>query len=135
MGQENTPPPSPSEAIMDDDDDVGEPLEVIDLDELEEQGLVEEVEDDGEDELEDGADDNVIQEEIEDNSILKFEEHSGKMIICLTKVQHKKFTKDVFKQIFFSNHQIQFFASMFNQKMTIQWWHQEDKMMFATFGL
>ena len=135
MGQENTPPPSPSEATMDDDDDVGEPLEVIDLDELEEQGLVEEVEDDGEDELEDGADDDVIQEEIEDNSILKFEEHSGKIIICLTKVQHKKFTKDVFKQIFFSNHQIQFFASMFNQKMTIQWWHQEDKMMFATFGL
>ena len=135
MGQENTPPPSPSEAIMDNDDDVGEPLEVIDLDELEEQGLVEEVEDDGEDELEDGADYDVIQEEIEDNSILKFEEHSGKIIICLTKVQHKKFTKDVFKQIFFSNHQIQFFASMFNQKMTIQWWHQEDKMMFATFGL
>ena len=134
MGQENTPPPSPSEAIMDDDDDVGEPLEVIDLDELEEQGLVEEVEDDGEDELEDGADDNVIQEEIEDNSILKFEEHSGKIIICLTKVQHKKFTKDVYTN-FFSNHQIQFFVSMFNQKMTIQWWHQEDKMMFATFGL
>ena len=135
MGQENTPPPSPSEAIMDDDDDVGEPLEVIDLDELEEQGLVEEVEDDGEDELEDGADDDVIQEEIEDNSILKFEEHSGKIIICSTNVQHKKFTKDVFKQIFFSNHQIQFFVWMFNQKMTIQWWHQEDKMMFATFGL
>lgn len=82
MGQENTPPPSPSEAIMDDDDDVGEPLEVIDLDELEEQGLVEEVEDDGEDELEDGADDNVIQEEIEDNSILKFEEHSDS-VFCV----------------------------------------------------
>ena len=80
MVQENTPPPSPSEAIMDlsdnDDDDVGEPLEVIDLDELEE-GIEEEVDDDGEDELEDGGDE-TIQEEIEDNSILKFTEHSGK---------------------------------------------------------
>ena len=77
MVQENTPPPSPSEAIMDlsdnDDDDVGEPLEVIDLDE----GIEEEVDDDGEDELEDGGDE-TIQEEIEDNSILKFTEHSGK---------------------------------------------------------
>ena len=101
MGQENTPPPSPSEAIMDDDDDVGEPLEVIDLDELEEQGLVEEVEDDGEDELEDGADDDIIQEEIEDNSILTFTEHSGKSLFTLyLKIQCKNFTKNLSMEFF-----------------------------------
>ena len=123
MVQENTPPPSPSEAIMDlsdnDDDDVGEPLEVIDLDELEE-----EVDDDGEDELEDGVNE-TIQEEIEDNSILKFTEHSGKFNV--------KILLNIFLNIFFIR-QILFFASMFNQEMTIQWWHQEDKMILATFG-
>ena len=96
MVQENTPPPSPSEAIMDlsdnDDDDVGEPLEVIDLDELEE-GIEEEVDDDGEDELEDGGDE-TIQEEIEDNSILTFTEHSGKSLFTLyLKIQCKNFTE------------------------------------------
>ena len=97
MVQENTPPPSPSEAIMDlsdnDDDDVGEPLEVIDLDELmegEEEVDDEDELDDGEDELEDGVSrtvinrvDDTIQEEIEDNSILKFTEHSGKSLYTL----------------------------------------------------
>ena len=99
MVQENTPPPSPSEAVLDlsdnDDDDVGEPLEVIDLDELMEGA--EEDDDDGEDELDDGEDeledgvsrtvinrvDDTIQEEIEDNSILKFTEHSGKSLYTL----------------------------------------------------
>ena len=96
MVHENTPPPSPSEAILDlsdnDDDDVGEPLEVIDLDELMEGE--EEDDDDGEDELEDELEDGVsrtvinrvddtIQEEIEDNSILKFTEHSGKSLYTL----------------------------------------------------
>ena len=79
MGLENTPPPSPSEQIMDemleeDNVDEGELLEVIDLDE---NGDFENDEED-DDEFVMGEEESSIVQYVKDNSILTFKEHSGK---------------------------------------------------------
>ena len=79
MGLENTPPPSPSEQIMDemleeDNVDEGELLEVIDLDE---NGDFENDEED-DDEFVMGEEGSSIVQDVKDNSILTFKEHIGK---------------------------------------------------------
>ena len=79
MGLENTPPPSPSEQIMDDmleEDNVdeGELLEVIDLDENDDF----ENDDEEDDEFVMGEEGSSIVQDVKDNSILTFKEHSGK---------------------------------------------------------